>query len=166
MANKLPTQARLKELFIYNSDSGIFTRRISTGRHNRHKAGEIAGTKSNYWHMFVDGQRFVAHRLAWVYVYGKEPLNDLDHINQNKLDNRIVNLREATRQQNMQNVTLHKHNRSGFKGVAWHTTRKKWRAYIFNGYKQTHLGLFETIEQAVQARKAAEFQCHTHRLSA
>lgn len=166
MVNNLPTQARLKELFIYDPDSGVFTRRISTGRHDSHKAGKVAGTKGIYWQMHVDGKRFVGHRLAWVYVYGKPPKEDLDHINQNKLDNRIANLREATRRQNMQNVTLHKHNRSGFKGVAWHSPRKKWRAYIFNGYKQTHLGLFETLDQAVQARKAAEFEYHTHRLTA
>jgi hypothetical protein len=166
MVNNLPTQARLKELFIYDPDSGVFTRRISTGRHDRHKAGKVAGTKGIYWHMHVDGKRFVGHRLAWMYVYGEPPKEDLDHINQNKLDNRIENLREATRRQNMQNVTLHKHNSSGFKGVAWHSLRKKWRAYIFNGYKQTHLGLFETLDQAVQARKAAESQYHTHRLTA
>ena len=165
MANKLPDQERLKELFSYDPDTGIFTRRISTGRHGRHKVGEVAGTKAIYWGMYVDGKRFVAHRLAWVYVYGRPPKEDIDHINQNKLDNRIANLREATRQQNMQNVTIHKHNSSGFKGVCAHKPTKKWRAYIFNGYKQLHLGLFETIDKAVEARKAAEFQYHTHRLA-
>lgn len=152
------TQQRLKELFYYNTQTGKFTRRIATGRHNCHKKGQAAGTTTlrGYIMMGADGKRYMAHRLAWLYVYGVWPSTDLDHINQDKSDNRILNLREVNRSQNMHNVSIHKHNTSGHKGVSWFALRQKWRAYIFLDYRQMHLGLFNTIEDAVAARKNAE----------
>lgn len=160
------THARLRELFVYDRKSGNFIRRISTGRNGCHRAGEHAGTIQNHGYLVItaDKQRYVAHRLAWFYVYGVWPIGDLDHINEDKLDNRISNLREATRKQNMQNVRRHKHNTSGYKGVAWHSQRGKWRAYIFDSYQQIHLGLFESKEAAFAARSKAEKQYHTHRV--
>ena len=160
------TQARLKELFIYNSETGVFTRRIATGRHGCHIAGKIAGTLQNRGYSVVtaDSKRYLAHRLAWLYVKGAWPNGDLDHIDGDKLNNKISNLREATRKQNMQNVKNHKHNTSGFKGVAWHNQRNKWRAYIFDDYRQIHLGLFDSIHAAVEARKQAELIYHSHRV--
>ena len=160
------TQTRLRELFIYDKMTGLFTRRIAVGRHGCHKKGSIAGTLTNngYCMISLNGRRYMAHRLAWLYIYGVFPAGSLDHINRNKLDNRIINLREATCQQNMQNVLTHKHNTSGYKGVAWHDQRKRWRAYIFNNYRQIHLGLFDTKEEASAARKKAELQYHSHRV--
>ena len=166
MENNLITQQKLKELFIYDPESGIFARRIATGRHGRHKVGTKAGTSQNYGYVVihVDGRRYVAHRLAWMYMYGEWPSTDLDHINNVKNDNRIANLRLATRKQNMQNVLSHKHNTSGFKGVSWHMPRSKWRAYIFCNYRQIHLGLFDTKEDAAAARIEAEKIYHSHRV--
>jgi hypothetical protein len=167
MENSADFQKRLKTLFVYDPLTGVFTRRIASGRHGCHPAGEACGTINapGYVIMGVDGCRYVAHRLAWVYVYGRWPVGDLDHINQQKADNRIANLREASRAQNMQNVSLHRHNSSGRKGVCWHKVRAKWRAYIFNGYRQQHLGLFTSFADAVQAREAAEREQHTHRVA-
>jgi len=167
MENNLVTQQRLKELFIYDPESGIFTRRIATGRHGCYRAGAKAGTQNprGYIIVSVDSQRYMAHRLAWLYVYGQMPATDLDHINNVKNDNRIANLRLVTRKQNMQNVLFHKHNTSGFKGVSWHVPRGKWRAYIFCDYRQIHLGLFDTKEAAAAARVDAEKVYHSHRVS-
>ena len=165
MGNSVLTQERLKQLFVYDRDIGLFTRRIAVGRHGCHTAGTIAGTRQNkgYLVISIDGRRYVAHRLAWLYEYGVWPTTDLDHVNENKSDNRIFNLRLVTRAQNMQNVTKHKHNTSGCKGVSWLRDRAKWRAYIFNGYKQTHLGLYASFNDAVKARLKAEQEHHTHR---
>lgn len=162
---KMITAERLRELFLYNSDDGVFVRKVAVGRHGRHKQGHIAGTKQSrgYIVISVDGRRYVAHRLAWLYTYDRWPVGDLDHINGVKNDNRIANLREATRRQNMQNVRKHKHNTSGYKGVAWHSQRNKWRAYIFDNYRQKHLGLFDTKEAAAAARAKAEKTTHEYR---
>lgn len=152
------TQQRLKELFYYDTLTGEFTRKIAVGRHKCHHINKPVGTKQNKGYVVIgaDKKRYMAHRLAWLYVYGCWPSNDLDHINQNKSDNRIANLRQASRSKNMHNVSLHKHNSSGHKGVSWHKPRKKWRAYIFVGYTQIHLGLFDKVGDAVKARKQAE----------
>jgi hypothetical protein len=165
MENNLITQQKLHDLFIYDCDTGVFIRRIATGRNGRHRVGTIAGSIQNtgYIVIYVNGARYVAHRLAWLYMFGEWPLNDLDHINGVKKDNCIKNLRLATRRENMQNVAKHKHNTSGLKGVSWHEPRKKWRAYIFNNYKQIHLGLFDSKDAAFQARKNAEIIYHSHR---
>lgn len=154
------TQQRLKELFWYHASTGQFTRRISVGRHGCYRVGDVVGTKTpqGYIIIGVDKRRYMAHRLAWLYVYGAWPSNDIDHINQNKSDNRITNLRVVSRSENMHNVSLHKHNSSGYKGVSWHKPRQKWRAYIFLDYKQTHLGLFDKIEDAIDARRCAELK--------
>ena len=159
------TQERLRELFTYDAVTGVFTRRKAVGRHGCHKVSTVAGTRQNHGYIVitVDGRRYMAHRLAWLYQYGEWPTNDIDHINEIKDDNRIVNLREATRAQNMQNVRLHKHNTSGYKGVSWLSRRGKWRAYIFVNYKQQHIGLFNSADAAREARVNAEKQWHTHR---
>lgn len=152
------TQQRIKHLFNYDETTGVFTRRVAVGRHGCRKVGTIAGTKTRHGYIVIglDDKRCMAHRLAWLYVYGVLPATDLDHINRNKSDNRIANLRLVNRSQNMHNVSLHKHNSSGHKGVSWHKPRKKWRAYIFVDYTQVHLGLFDKISDAVKARKQAE----------
>lgn len=157
MENNLSLE-QIKKLLVYDPETGLFTRRIAVGRHGRHAKDVACGTKTprGYIVMSIRRVRVMAHRLAWFYTFGCWPVNDIDHINQIKSDNRIVNLREATRAQNMQNVTSHKHNTSGIKGVCWHSQRKRWRAFIFVDYKQKHLGLFDTKEAAYVARKEAE----------
>ena len=161
----MATQERVKELFAYEAATGLFTRRKAIGRHGCHKALTLAGTRTprGYILICVDGRRYMAHRLAWLYHYGEWPNGDLDHINEVKDDNRISNLREATRAQNMQNVRKHKHNTSGHKGVSWMPTRRKWRAYIFVNYSQKHIGLFNSLEEARDARVSAEMRLHSHR---
>ena len=164
MENKIPI-SRLREVLDYNQFTGVFIRKVPMGRHGCHKVGVVCGstTARGYVFICVDKTRQMAHRLAWAYCYGVWPNGDLDHIDQNKSNNAIANLREATRKQNMQNVTIHRHNTSGHKGVALHAWSGKWRAYIFNDRKQTHLGLYDTKEAAAQARKNAEIKYHSHR---
>ena len=156
-------QNELKELLHYCPETGVFTRRKTIGRH---KAGAIAGAKPTgylkYISIHVARQRFLAQRLAWLYVYGEWPSADIDHINRIKTDNRIENLRQVTRSQNMQNVWLHKHNTSGHKGISWVEKLKKWRVYLFVQRKQIYIGLFTDFDSAVAAYRAAATQHHTH----
>ena len=156
-------QDQLKELLHYCPETGVFTRRTSCGRY---RAGTTVGTKPSgtlkYVSIYVANQRFLAQRLAWLYVYGELPITDLDHINRVKTDNRIENLRQVTRSQNMQNVWLHKHNTSGHKGISWTARLKKWRVYVFLQRKQIHIGVFADFDDAVAAYRAAAAQHHTH----
>ena len=154
-ANEL-TAEYLRSILHYSPETGIFTRKVSTA--NNVKAGDIAGSLDGDGYLLIGVQSRVhsAHRLAWFYVYGTWPKDQLDHINRNPADNRIANLREATNKQNLQNAGKYSHNTSGHPGVCWHKQRSKWRASIRHNQKLIHLGLFTTLEEAIAARKAAQ----------
>jgi len=116
MKKKELTVERLKKFLEYSSDSGVFTRRVATGGS---KVGDIAGTKhrTGYIHIRVDGKKYSAHRLVWLYKYGVFPSRDIDHINHVRDDNRLSNLREVSKQENMQNSSKYSTNTSGVVGV-------------------------------------------------
>lgn len=143
------TQNRLKELLSYNQDTGIFTRLVMNN--HRFPIGSIAGQNhhSGYVYLEVDKKVYSSHRLAWLYVYGEFPKNVIDHINGNKSDNRICNLRDVTRSVNLQNlVKPYKVNSSGFIGVSFHKSAKKWIAQISAKGRKIHLGCYQTPEEA------------------
>lgn len=158
-APKVLTQARLLEALHYDADSGIFTWKVSSPRA---KAGSEAGVllKIGYRAITVDGQRHLAHRLAWFYVHGTWPTHMIDHINGNRADNRISNLRSATARQNTLNGPLRSTNTSGFKGVSWASRRKKWTARITSDYRVYILGYFDTKEEAHAAYSEAAKDLH------
>jgi hypothetical protein len=145
------TQARLKELLSYDSEAGHFTWLQNRGF--RAVAGARAGykTKLGYIKMHVDLKLQYAHRLAWLYTTGHWPTHEIDHINGDPSDNRIANLREATRQQNTRNQRIGTRNKSGYKGASWNKRDGVWRAFISRNGKTRHLGTFETAEQAHSA---------------
>lgn len=136
---------RLKELFNYNPETGLFTRTISA---SHAKKGSIAGTKfRGYLCISVDGKEYMAHRLAWLYMTGKFPENHIDHINTNKADNRFCNLRDATLKVNNQNIrkaTIR--NKCGILGVS--TRYGKYTAAIKSNDVSIYLGTFNTAEEA------------------
>ncbi len=99
----------------------------------------------------VDGVRYKAHRLAFLYMVGQVPICDVDHINRNPSDNRWSNLREATRQQNMANIGLTRANKSGYRGVSWVEEKKRWKAQIRRAGTNRHIGYFDTPEAAYDA---------------
>jgi hypothetical protein len=156
------TQARLKELFDYNPETGLFTRNIS--HTNSVKVGDIAGCKGKrgYWDIRVDGKNLKAHRLAWLYMYGELPEEFIDHIDHNKINNRISNLRCASRTENQRNLGMRSDNTSGITGVTWHSQRGKWLAQIWVNGKKVHLGVFLSIDDAARARKDAEIKYSFH----
>jgi hypothetical protein len=105
---------------------------------------------TGYWVIWVDNKRYRAHRLAWLYEFGRFPVGDLDHKNHNRSDNRIVNLREATQPQNSANATLPRTNSTGFKGVYFKNKLNKFCASIGFRGKTTHLRYCETAEEAAR----------------
>lgn len=154
MAEKL--LARLRELFSYDPVTGVFTRRTSVGGS---KAGSVAGHAAydGYVYIQADGKRYSAHRLAWLFVHGRWPYEQTDHINGVRSDNRIANLREATNLQNVQNQkSAHSNNKSsGVLGVSWHSRDRKWRAQIQVDGKKKLIGSYDSIAEA----KAAYDNC-------
>lgn len=150
------TAGRLHELLEYDPETGSFKWRVD--RPSGVKAGDIAGCRDNlgYWKIAVDGRGQVrAHRLAWLYVYGECP-KYIDHINMDRSDNRIANLRPATASQNHGNSHMYANNKIGLKGVSELPNRAKpYRATIGLNGKTKTIGYFSTPEQAHAAYVAA-----------
>jgi hypothetical protein len=121
-------------------------------------SGKICGYKNSagYVEITIKCEAFHAHRLAWLYQFGSFPANQIDHINHIRNDNRIINLRECTSQENGKNQTKDKRNSSGAAGVHWHKRDKKWQANIMTGGRMIHLGYHEEFDSALAARKTAE----------
>jgi hypothetical protein len=142
------TQDRLKELLHYDAESGEFTW-IKTNS-ARVKVGNKACNKDchGYFYISIDKKKYSAHRLAWLYMHGKFPENNIDHIDGNSKNNCISNLREATQNQNLFNTKIFKTNTSGYKGVHFHKGTGKWRAVASVNNYPKHLGLFSTAEDA------------------
>jgi len=152
------THEEIRQIFDYNPKTGDMIWKQIRGRV---KGGDVAGCLDNatgYIRIGINGGYCLAHRLVWLFVYGYFPEHGLDHINRNKTDNRIENLREASQQCNLRNCKIHKNNKSGVKGVSWHSDRAKWRVAICVNKKNSQLGYFDDFYEAVCHRLAAE-QC-------
>jgi len=145
------SQSDLQRMFVYDPDTGVFTRRVSC--RNR-KAGSVAGhiCTSGYWQITLNGRFLMAHRLAWLYVYGHWPNGILDHINRERADNRICNLRLADRSVNQINAKTRSDNTCGARGVM-RTRTGKYVAYAVVARKYSHGGHYQTIEEAAEAAR-------------
>ena len=150
------TQARLKELLLYEPETGEFYWRVAKSQ--RVRAGERAGCagRRGYREIAIDDKRYLVHRLAWLYVYGQFP-KPLDHKNQNRTDNRISNLREANIRQNRTNCKTT--SRSGFKG-AYRGKRGRWHSRVMHAGISYRLGHYDTPEEAHAAYCAAAKKLH------
>lgn len=162
--HNIPSQDDLRRLLDYNSETGKFRWKA---RGEPHFDAQFAGKEaltSKYNGYFVGAifQRYVrAHRVAYKYVFGYEP-KEIDHINGDRSDNRICNLRGVTRVENGRNLARSKRNRSGVTGVCYRPERRKWRAFIQGDGRQVFLGNFDTIEEAIVARKNGEQEHDYH----
>jgi len=161
------SQQELKQVLSYNEDTGIFTWLVKRGPVN---VGDIAGCKAKfgersttlYISIFVKGKPYLAHRLAWLYVYGEFPEFNIDHDDGCGINNRISNLLDKPQSSNAKNRKLQKNNRSGINGVKWYARYGKWRAFIGSGGKMISLGYFDTMFDAACIRKSAENQHGYH----
>lgn len=152
------TLERLMSVLSYDKDTGIFTWVEPIGR--RSVVGKTAGSDNGqgYLVISIDKKRYRAHRLAWFYVYGYMPENQLDHINRIKDDNRIDNLREIGQTCSNRNRGIGVNNNSGIKGVGYLKDSRKWRVVIKIDNKTYSLGRHKDFGEAACARLAAE-QC-------
>lgn len=157
--NFVPTQKYLHLHFNYDPYTGVFSRKIKTS--NQTKVGKplVAGLKRGRIIINIHNKVYKAHHLAWLYVYGVWP-KEIDHINNDPTDNRIENLREVNRTQNIYNTRKSKRNKSGVKGVSWDEERKKWFVRIGYNKKNFALGRYDDFEEAVKVITEARKKYH------
>lgn len=150
------TSERVRELLDYDPETGVF--RWRNDMRGGKKAGSIAGCGhgAGYWHIVVDGHHVLAHRLVWLHVHGRLPVKGIDHINGDRRDNRLVNLRECDQRQNAGNYCrLRRDNTSGRRGVYLDNYTGRWKAQIMRMGRITHIGRYDTKEEAYAAYSAA-----------
>ena len=170
----LPDPKTLRKLLRYEPDTGnLFWRHrdaslFKTERdckrwHNRY-GGKQAGCINGRGYIVIrlSGRGLRAHRIAWAIHHGRWPTDQIDHVNGDRADNRIENLREVTIQENQKNKKTPCTNTSGVMGVRWDKQRAKWRALIKVDGKAQHLGCFDSIEDAAAARAKAEVEHDFH----
>ena len=159
MKSKELTQELVKELFDYNPDTGILTNKIARGGGTI--AGSISGSLNNkgYLCVGINSSRYQVHRICYLHYYGFLPAM-VDHIDTIKLNNKILNLRKCTSQQNNCNMQIRKDNKSGIKGVCWDKRCKKWRTQVRVNGKVKSLGRFTDIEEAKKAVEAERVKHH------
>lgn len=153
-----------RNAFSYDPVVGEIKWKIDAGQNGR--AGNVAGsfTAKGYRQVVLNRKSYLAHRVAWLLHHGSWPTRQLDHINENKADNRLVNLRLATNTQNTCNRGKNINNTSGFKGVSWHKRVGRWQAQIGvgrdTGRRTICLGYFNTPEEAYAAYCVAAAKYH------
>lgn len=149
------TQDRLKQVLMYEPDSGIFywisrpSNRVSIGD----KAG-VVGAAHGYRLIRIDGTLYRSCRLVWLYVHGRWPAEEIDHINRDRQDDRLFNLREVSRDENARNTKLRSDNKSGHRVVFLHPKLNLWLASTRVSGKSKHIGYFKTKQEAIVAYEA------------
>lgn len=144
----------LRATFEYHPDGYLIRKK------NGKPCGRRANTRQGYAQVKVNGRNLRAHRVIYAIVHGEIPEGEIDHINGNRMDNRIENLREVSSSENAHNSKKPKTNTSGFPGVYWNTRDQKWVARIRVNYRQIFLGYFDDLNEAVEARKKAKIKYH------
>jgi len=169
-----PDPKTLRKLLRYDPESGklfwrprdvsLFKAEHDCRRWNTRFANKPAGGINGCGYILLGllGRKFFAHRVAWTIHHGAWPADQIDHINGDKEDNRLVNLREATSQENLKNQKMPCNNTSGVMGVYWHKPTANWRARIMVGRKYISLGYFDDFEDAAAARAKAEIEYNFH----
>ena len=151
--NSILTQQRLQQLYHYDPETGHFTRKFETVLN---KAGTQSGfiRKDGYIQIEIDKRHYLGHRLAWLYMTGEWPKNEIDHINRIKHDNRYCNLRDVRRYINSLNKNIPKNNTSGHTGIKWEKKSNKWQVKFQMDNKIYNLGSFYDLEIALQVKEA------------
>jgi len=162
MTRDLPTIAELRKMLAYDPETGLLswkTRPAGLKSWNTRYAGTPAlhcihedGYRKGRIHRVL----YRAHRVAWAMHHGSWPAGHIDHINGDRADNRIENLRDVTRHENQRNMRRPSDNTSGRIGVWWHKRNKKWVAEIRTAGRKKHLGSFACFDEACRVREAAE----------
>lgn len=178
---QLPAPEMVRQLLAYEPDTGKLywrerpvSRFEARGRYPREHGAKVwnarwagreaftATAKEGYKVGAIDFCTMRAHRVIWALVHGAWPPEQVDHINGDRSDNRLANLRLVSDQQNKMNAKRRADNPSGVTGVYWWPQSRKWRVQIRARGSRRHVGMFDTFEQAVAARKLAEVEMGFH----
>jgi hypothetical protein len=156
----LPSVERLRAVLRYDAETGrlFWLPRPGKLKWTVQNAGKEAFTANTLGYRCgtIDGVRFQAHRVIWKIVHGREPKGQIDHIDGNRSNNRVENLRDVSNAENARNRRPYCRTTSGTLGVSWTTHHRRWRAYITVEGKQIALGTFREKSDAIAARRAAE----------
>jgi hypothetical protein len=157
---KKPSYEKIAKILDYNPKTGKFFRKLNTSPNGR--IGEVKGyiTGRKYRKTSVGGIQFYDHQLAWLLFYLKWPETQIDHINGNRQDNRILNLREVTVSQNALNRSYQANSKTKHKCVHWKPDKKKYRVKIGICGKYHHIGYFKSLDEAIGARDKAIKKLH------
>ena len=150
-----PSRERLRELFDYDPDQGLLIRK---GKHFRKREGMRSAR--SYRACTINRVSYRHHRLVWIWHNGDPGQMVVDHINRDRHDDRIENLRLASYSENRRSSGMFKTNTSGYKGVTFEKTVGRWKAYIYLNNKRKHLGIFPTKEEAAAAYQQAAAEMH------
>ena len=159
MTINIVTQDSLREVVSYDEITGIM-RWTRPSKYKPQLTGKEVGwlNQRGYRGVIIQGRIYLVHRLIWLYVYGTFPKDQIDHTNRIKDDNRIINLRDVTNQENCKNQKLRKTNTSGVMGVKLNKLKNRWEAFIGDRY----LGAFDLKSDAIICRKKAEIEHNYH----
>ncbi len=157
------SQKQLLELLHYDPETGYFVRKVRTSNNTKKGALCQSDNGSGYIKIGVLGKRYYAHRLVFLYMYGFFPPLEVDHINHNRSDNRLENLRLADITTNRKNATLSSANTSGTVGVYRNKTLSKWEVRIGNLGKLLYLGVYDTKEEAIRISRSARLKYGFHK---
>lgn len=153
-------QAMLKKFFVYDPDTGKLTWRLP--QHHCAVGDEVGYSHSGgYRSVCLSGKEYLTHRIIWLYVYGYLP-EQIDHIDHNRKNNALSNLREVTNTVNSMNTSLSVNSMTKVNGVSFMKSKNKFRAYIMVNRKQIHLGLYDSVEEAKERRALADIQYGFH----
>lgn len=152
--------AYLRQVLNYDPETGKLTWLVRVAP--RVRIGDEAGnvTTRGYKKVSVRYRPYQAHRLAWLLTFGRWPNDQIDHINGDRADNRLCNLRECNHSENQQNRKTAKNSTSGLTGVTWHKDQKRWRTQIGVGRRKYHIGHFDSKEEAYAAYLRAKADLH------
>lgn len=154
----------LRKLIDYDPGSGTFTWRTrKLPKWDAKFAGKTAGSvaATGYVTLRIMDRAYLAHRVAWAMVTGEWPGSlQIDHIDGDRSNNRIANLRLATNAENAQNTGARSRNTSGYLGVVWFKPKRKWKAEIRAGGRYRHLGYFDDPAEAHAAYVSAKRELH------
>lgn len=162
MTKQILSPVLLRELFNYDPETGTLKWKVAISK--IYRSGDLAGSikKSRYLDVVLFGSRYRAHRLIWAIVYGEHPKDEIDHINGDRFDNRISNLRDVKRLVNAQNIRIAPINNtsSGLLGASYEKSSGMWKSQISLNGKSFHLGRFSTAKEAHDKYVVAKRKLH------